>query len=108
MPAPLAAKLLYSHEQPLPSNDKQEEEREEPISKPTQKDIDKGFEVFYRADPQDSLAVAHHHLIAAQVSTSQEATGIPEAMVLEEKTLDLLALLTAHARGDTLVVPIMP
>lgn len=29
-------------------------------------------------------------------------------MVLEEKTLDLLALLTAHVGGDTLMVPIVP
>ena len=107
MLAPLAAKLLYSHEQPLPSNNKREEEREEPISEPTQ-DIDKDFEAFYRADPKDSLALAHCHLVAAQVSKSQEATNVPEAMVLEEKTLDLLALLTAHAGGDTLMVPIVP
>ena len=33
--------------------------------------------------------------------------NIPEAMVLEEKMPDLLALLTAHVGGDTSVVPIV-
>ena len=66
LPTPLATKLLYSHEQPLPSDD----EREEPISELTQEDLDKDFEVFYQADPEDSPTPAHHHLVAAQVSTS--------------------------------------
>jgi len=52
--------------------------------------------------------LTHRHLVAAQVSTSQEATNILEAMVLEEKTLNLLALLSAHVGGDALVVPIEP
>ena len=34
--------------------------------------------------------------------------NILEAMVLEEKMLDLLALLTAHVGGDASVVPIVP
>lgn len=34
--------------------------------------------------------------------------NVPEAMVLEEKTPDLLALPTAYARGDSPVVPIVP
>ena len=76
-------------------------EREEPPSKPTQEDLDKDFEVFYQANPEDSSTPAHLHLVAAQVSTSQEAANVLEAMVLEEKMLDLLALLTAHAGGDT-------
>ena len=79
--APLVAKLLYSHKQPLPSN----EEQEETTSKPTQEDIKKYFEVFYRADSEDPLKPSHHRLVAAQVSTSQKAANIPKAMVLEEK-----------------------
>ena len=50
----------------------------------------------------------HHHFATAQVSTSREATNIPEVMVLEEKTPDLLALLTAHAGGNSPVVPVVP
>lgn len=104
MPAPLATKLLYSHEQPLPSKD----EWEEPMVEPTWEDIEKDFEVFYRADSEDTLAPAHRHLVVAQVSTSQEVADVPEAMLLEEKTLDLLALFITYAGGNTLVVPIVP
>ena len=70
--------------------------------------MDKDFEVFYQEAPKVSLAPTCRHLIAAQVSTSQEALDIPEAMVLEEKTPDLLALLTTHAGDDSPVVPIVP
>ena len=70
--------------------------------------MDKDFEVFYQEDPKDSLAPTRHHLVVAQVSTRQEATNVPEVVVLEEKTSDLLALLTAHARGNSPVVPIIP
>lgn len=70
--------------------------------------MDKDFEVFYQEDPEDSPALTCLHLVVAQVSTSQEALNVTEAMVLEEKTPDLLALLTAHAGGDSLMVPIVP
>ena len=104
LPTPLAAKLLYFHEQPLPFDD----EREEPSREPTQKVQDKDFEVFYQEDPKDSPTPAYRHLVVAQVSTSQEVADILKAMVLKEKMPNLLVLLTAHARGDALVVPIVP
>ena len=85
LPAPFAAKLLYSQEQIIPSDDEQEEQAPEP----TQEDLDKDFEVFYQEAPEDSLATTCRHLIVAQVSTSQEALDILEAMVLGEKTPDL-------------------
>ena len=69
---------------------------------------DKDFEVFYQEDPKDSPTPAYRHLVVAQVSTSKEAADIPEAMELKEKMPNLLVLLTAHARGDALVVPIVP
>lgn len=43
----------------------------------------------------------------ASVSTSQEVSAIPEAMVLEEKTPDLLALLTAHVGANAPTVPLV-
>ena len=104
LPALLAAKLLYSQDQPIPSDNEPEEHAPEP----TQKDLDKDFEVFYQEDPEDSLAPTHHHLTTAQVSTNQEVSNIPKEMVLEEKTPYLLALLTAHAEGDSPVVLIVP
>ena len=70
--------------------------------------MDKDFKVFYQEDPKDSLAPTYHHLTTAQVSTNQEALNIPKEMVLEEKTPDLLALLTAHAGGDSSIVLIVP
>lgn len=70
--------------------------------------MDKDFEVFYQEDLEDSRALTRLHLVVAQVSTSQEALNVTEAMVLEEKTFDLLALLTAHVGGDSPVVPIVP
>ena len=100
----LAAKLLYSQEQAIPS-DKEPEER---TPEPTQEDLDKDFEVFYCEDPKDSLAPTYRHLATAQVSTSQEATKIPKAMVLEEKTPDLLALLTVHTEGNSPMVLVIP
>lgn len=42
------------------------------------------------------------------MSTSQEASGTPKAMILEEKTLDLLALLTTHAEGNAPTVAVVP
>jgi len=70
--------------------------------------LDKDFEVFYREDPKNSPTLTHHHLATTWVSTSQEATNILEVMVLDEKTPDLLALLTAHAGGNSLMVPVVP
>jgi len=104
LPASLAAKLLYSQEQPISSDDKQEE----CAPKPTKEDLDKDFEVFYQEDLEDLPAPSYYCLAIALVSTSQEVTNIPEAMVLEEKTPNLLALLTAHAGGNALTIPIVP
>lgn len=45
----------------------------------------------------DPLEPIHRPRVTTQVSTSQEAANIPEAMVFEEKMSDLLALLIGHA-----------
>lgn len=70
--------------------------------------MDKDFEVFYQEDLEDSLAFTYRHLATAQFITSQEASNIPEAMVLEVETPDLLAPLTTHVGGDSPMVPIVP
>lgn len=100
----LAAKLLYSQKQPIPSDDKQEEHAPEP----TQEDLDKDFKVFYQEDTKSILTSSHPRLPAASISTSQEASNIPEVMVLEVKTPDLLALLTAHVGGNAPTVLVVP
>ncbi|KAL0004902.1 hypothetical protein SO802_012463 [Lithocarpus litseifolius] len=68
LPALLLAKLLYSHEQPLPSND----EWEELSNKPTQEVHDKDFKVFYQEDPKNSPTFAYHHLVAAHGIESEQ------------------------------------
>ena len=104
LPAPLVAKLLYFLEKPIPTFDEQEEHAPEP----TKEDLDKYFEVFYQKDPKDHPAPSYRHSTTASISISQEAPDIPKAMVQEEKTLDLLALLTAHAGGNTPTVLVVP
>ena len=89
----------------MPSDD----EAEVHTPEVTQEVIDKDFEVFYRKkDLEDLLDHSQCYLLPAQISTSQEEANILEGMVLEEKTLDLLALLTAHTRGASLVVLMVP
>ena len=71
--------------------------------------IVKDFEVFYQQkDPEDAFSTLHCPLRPTQVSTSQEGVNIPEGMVFEERTPDLLALLTAHARGASLPISVVP
>lgn len=57
----LATKLLYSDEQPLPSNDK----REKPSSEPIHEVQDKDFEIFFQEDLEDSQTLARRHLVTA-------------------------------------------
>ena len=70
--------------------------------------MDKDFEVFYQQeDPKDAPSTSYHHLRPAQVSADQEATNIPGSMEFEEKTSDLLALLTAHAGGSSPIMAVV-
>ena len=95
LPTPLVNRLLYSQEPPIPSD----KENKKPTPEPIQEVIDKDFEVFYQQeDPEDLPSTSQRRLLPAQVSASQREANIPKGMVFEEKTLDLLALLTAHAR----------
>lgn len=87
IPTPIAAKLLYSQEPPLPSAEEADESTFDSIQEVTDKD----FKVFHRSDA----------LNASQASSST-------TMGFEEKTPDLLALLSAHTRGFSLVVTIPP
>ena len=75
LPAPLIARLIYSEEPPISSDD----ESEESTSEFAQEVTDKEFEVFYRPDSSN---------------TSQPHTSADVGF--EEKTPDLLALLTAY------------
>ena len=71
--------------------------------------IDKDFEVFYQQeDPEDAFSTLHCPLRPTQVSISKERVNILEGMVFEERTPDLLALLTAHAGGASLAISVVP
>ena len=105
LPAPLTARFRYSQEPPLPSD----KETKEPTPKLVQEVTNKDFKVLYRQeDLEDLPSTLHCQLSPASVSTSQEETNIPEGMMFEEKTLNLLALLTAHARGASLAILVVP
>ena len=84
--AALVTRILYSQKQPLPTD----EELKEPTPKPMQEVTDRDFEAFYRKDTPSAL----------QARTS-------EGIGFKEKTLDLLALLTAHAEGSSPVVAVV-
>ena len=88
LPAPLVARLLYSQEPSIPSDS----EEREPTSKPIHQEVtEKDFKVFYCKDtPSTSIA-----------RSSVE-------MGFEEKTPNLLTLLTAHAGGTSLAVAVTP
>lgn len=58
-------------------------------------------------DPEDTSSTSHQHLRPAQVSANQEVTNIPKGMGFEKKTLDLLALLTAHAKRSSPAVAVV-
>ena len=88
LPAPLAARLLYSQEPPIPSDNEAKESTPKPIH---QEVTEKVFEVFYLED----------------ASSTSTAHSLVE-MGFEEKTPDLLALLTAHAGGSSPIVVMTP
>lgn len=80
IPAPVAARHLYSREPPIPSNTGTKESTSKSVQQVTEKD----FEVFY-------------HSNAPRISQTQ-----PQAnMGFEERTPNLLALLTAYTGGAT-------
>jgi len=104
LPASLITKLLYTQEQPIPSDD----EIREHTLEPTQEVTDKDFKVFYQQeDFEDLPGPFHHRPLPTQTNTNQEATNTPKGMVLEEKTPNLLALLTTRARGASPAVPVV-
>ena len=70
---------------------------------------DKDFEVFYQQeDPKDLPGPSQYRLPPTHISTILEEANTPKGIVLKEKTPDLLALLTAHTRGASLVVSVVP
>ena len=71
-------------------------------------DLEEDFDVFSRPKFMESLSVSSRHLLSAQISSNQETTNIPEAMVLQWKNTSLLELLKSHAGGTTPEVAVNP
>ena len=88
LPTPLATRLLYSQEPSIPFDNEEREPTPKPIHQVV---IEKDFEVFY---PKDAP-------ITSTMRSSVE-------MGFEEKTLNLLTLLTAHVGGTSTVVGVTP
>ena len=63
--------------------------------------------MFYQADIGESSKSCSQSQATIQVSTNQEAANIPKGMVLEKKTPDLLAVLTAHTEGNSLAMSVV-
>ena len=61
-------------------------------------DSKEDFMVFDRSSPIKSPNVSFSHLPSAQVSSNQEPSNIPKAMVLQrKKSINLLELLESHS-----------
>ena len=106
LPTPLAAKILYLLEPPIPSD---EEAKDSTLELVQQEVTDKDFEVFYQQkDPEDAPRTSHRPLCLAQVNSNQEGTNILEGMGFEEKTPNLLDLLMAHTGGFSPAIPVVP
>ena len=87
----------------LPNSEKEEFVRELEVV-----DLEEDFDVFSRPKFAESSSVSSRHLFSAQISSNQETTNIPEAMVLQRKNTSLLELLESHAGGTTLEVVVNP
>lgn len=72
-------------------------------------DSEEDFEVFDQPHPIESLGAKFKRLPSAQVSSIQEPSNVPEAMVLQrKKNTNLLELLELHAKVSTLEVAVQP
>lgn len=88
LPTPLATRLLYSQETPIPSDDEAKESTPEPIHLEV---TEKVFEFFYYEDDSNTA-----------IARSSTEMGIVE------KSPDLLALLIAYAGGSSPAVAVTP
>ena len=64
--------------------------------------------MFDRPKFAESLGASSRHQPVVSVSSDQETTNVPDAMVLQRKNTSLLALLESHARGTTSEVAVNP
>ena len=75
------AKIIQAEEEVIPSDEKPQD--------PPRETVIVDFEVFNQPDLAESSEAISKCLVSAQVSTKQEATNIPEAMVLQRRTPNL-------------------
>lgn len=103
LPTSLAARLLYSHKTPIPSD----VESKEQTPKPTLREvIDRDFKVFFQSESLEAAPrTLCQRLPTTQVSTNQEATDVLEGIGFEEREPNFMALLNTHVGGN---IPAMP
>ena len=65
-------------------------------------DIKEDFRVFDQPDHAESSKACLPHQVTVQVSIDQEIMDVLEGMVLQKRTLNLLALLESHVGSATL------
>ena len=73
-------------------------------------DIKEDFRVFDQPDHAEFSKASLKHQVTVQVSTDQEITDVLDGMVLQKRTLNLLALLESHVGSATLelIVGLLP
>lgn len=106
LPAPLAARLLYLHKPPIPSDDESKELKPKPT---LQEVIDRDFEAFFQSEsPEAAPHTLRQRIPTAQVSTNQEAIDIPKGMGFKEREPNFMALLNIQTRGNIPAMAVVP
>lgn len=71
-------------------------------------DLGEDFEVSNLLDLVEHFYSSSRPQITAQINANQEVSNIPEGMVIQKSTPNLLALLETHARGDSPAILVDP
>ena len=101
----MVKEVISSNEEVEAQFEEIEEETKEESTENLVRDED--FEIFYHPDMTEDIA-SMSKPIAVTVSEDQEATEVPEAMVIEKKLPDLLSILESHTGDATPEVPVVP
>ena len=71
-------------------------DQEELVQEPKPANLKEDFSIFVRPEFVESSGASSRRQSIVRVSTDQETTNVPKAMVLQRMTLNLLALLESH------------
>ena len=101
----MVKEVISSNEEVEAQSEEFEEETKEESTESLIRDED--FEIFYHPDVTEDIA-SMSKPIAVTVNEDQEATEVPEAMVIKKKLPDLLSILESHTGDATPEVPVVP